>query len=139
MRRQYSGCNIARTVSLRCLIVDDNASFREEMGALLHEQGIDVLGGAASAAEALQQVAELRPNLVLIDIALGDQSGFALAQALHLRTNHPVPQMILISTHEESDYADLIETSPAIGFLPKTELSAAEIRRVLVANAAPEE
>jgi DNA-binding NarL/FixJ family response regulator len=139
MRRQCSGCNITRTVSLRCLIVDDNASFREEMRGLLQEQGIDVLGDVGSAEEALQQVAELRPNLVLIDIALGDQSGFALAQALHVRANHPVPQMILISTHEESDYADLIETSPAIGFLSKTELSAAAILRILVANAVPDE
>ena len=38
---------------LRCLIVDDNASFREEMRGLLAEQGLDVVGGAGSAAEAL--------------------------------------------------------------------------------------
>ena len=125
-------------MSLRCLIVDDNSSFRDEMRALLQEQGIDVLGGAASAAEAFQQIAELRPNVVLIDIALGDESGLALAQALHVGMNHPLPHMILISTHEETDYADLIEASPAIGFLSKAELSATEILRILAAEA-PEE
>ena len=46
-------------VSLRCLIVDDNAGFREEVRGLLEEQGIEVVGGAGTGAEAVQQVAEL--------------------------------------------------------------------------------
>jgi DNA-binding NarL/FixJ family response regulator len=56
---------------LRCLIVDDNASFREEMRGLLVEQGLDVVGGAGSAADAHRQIAELRPDVALIDIDLG--------------------------------------------------------------------
>ena len=67
---------------LRCLIVDDNASFRQEMGGLLKEQGLEVVGGAASAAEALQQIAELRPDVALIDIDLGRDSGLTLATRL---------------------------------------------------------
>ena len=67
---------------IRCLIVDDNASFRHEMGGLLEEQGLEVVGGAASAAEALQQIAELRPDVALIDIDLGRDSGLALANLL---------------------------------------------------------
>ena len=65
---------------LRCLIVDDNASFREEMRGLLAEQGLDVVGGAGSAAEAHRQIAELRPDVALIDIDLGGESGFELAR-----------------------------------------------------------
>jgi DNA-binding NarL/FixJ family response regulator len=118
-------------VCLRCLIVDDNSSFRHEMRGLLEEQGVDVVGGAASGAEALHQIAELRPDVALIDIDLGGESGLALAHALHAGAGRPLPQVILISTHDESDYADLIEASPAVGFLPKTELSAAAIRRIL--------
>ena len=118
-------------MSLRCLIVDDNASFRQEVRALLEEQGVDVVGCAASGAEALQQIAELRPDVAFIDIDLGGESGLALAQAVHVGALRPVPQVILISAHDESDYADLIEASPAVGFLPKTELSAAEVSRVL--------
>jgi hypothetical protein len=45
----------------------------------------------------------------------------------------PVPRVILISTHDESEYADLIEASPAAGFLAKTEVSAATIRGLLAA------
>lgn len=122
-------------MSLRCSIVDDNSAFRDEMRALFEEQGVDVVGGAASSAEALRQIADLRPDAVLIDIDLGGESGLALAQAVDVGAGRPVPKMILISTHEEGDYADLIEASPALGFLSKTELSAGEIRRLLASAA----
>ena len=117
---------------LRCLIVDDNASFREEMRGLLAEQGLDVVGGAGSAADAHRQIAELRPDVALIDIDLGGESGFELAR--RLRDGEPrdgAPHVILTSTHDEAEYADLIQASPAIGFLAKSDLSAASIRRML--------
>jgi DNA-binding NarL/FixJ family response regulator len=119
-------------MSIRCLIVDDNSSFREEMHALLEEQGIHVVGGAASAAEALAQIAELRPEVVLIDIDLGGESGLALARQLRESARHAAgPKVILISTHDEREYADLIEASSAVGFVAKTDLSAATIQRIL--------
>jgi DNA-binding NarL/FixJ family response regulator len=122
-------------MALRCLIVDDNASFREEMGGLLAEQGVDVVGGAGSAAEAIAQIVGLRPDVALIDIDLGDESGLELARQLREQPDQgAVPEMILISTHDEADYADLIEASPAIGFLAKTDLSAPRIRRMLGAT-----
>src|SRR4051812_37952609 len=62
--------NRPRPIPLRYLIVDDNTSFREEMRGLLVEQGLDVVGGAGSAAEAVRQIAELRPDAALIDIDL---------------------------------------------------------------------
>jgi DNA-binding NarL/FixJ family response regulator len=113
------------------LIVDDSRSFREAMRALLEAQGIEVVGGAGSAAEARQQIAELRPDVALIDIDLGGESGLALARAVHDGATDAVPKVILISTHDESEFADLIEATPAVGFLSKTEISAATIRRTL--------
>jgi DNA-binding NarL/FixJ family response regulator len=119
---------------LRCLIVDDNASFREEMRGLLMEQGLDVVGGAGSAAEAFAQIAELRPDVVLIDIDLGGESGLELARQLREQPGRAdAPHLILISTHDETEYADLIEASSAIGFLAKIDLSAATIRRLVAA------
>jgi DNA-binding NarL/FixJ family response regulator len=119
---------------LRCLLVDDNASFREEMHGLLAEQGLDVVGGAGSGAEALRLIAELEPDVALIDIDLGEESGLELARRLRERPGQAaVPQVILISTHDEAEYADLIEVSPAIGFLAKIDLSAATIRQMLAA------
>jgi DNA-binding NarL/FixJ family response regulator len=117
---------------MRCLIVDDNSSFRTEMRALLEEQGIDVVGDVASGTEALAQIAELRPDVAIIDIDLGGESGLALTRQLRRDAgDDPVPKVILISTHDESEYADLIEASLAAGFLAKTDLSAAAIRGIL--------
>jgi DNA-binding NarL/FixJ family response regulator len=113
------------------LIVDDSPSFREAMRGLLEAQGIEVVGGAGSADEARQQIAELRPDVALIDIDLGGESGLALAGSVHHGASDAVPKVILISTHDESEFADLIEATPAVGFLSKTELSAATIRRTL--------
>jgi DNA-binding NarL/FixJ family response regulator len=116
---------------IRCLIVDDNSSFRHEMGGLLKEQGLEVVGGAASAAEALHQIVELRPDVALIDIDLGRDSGLTLATRLRESPGPAVPSVILISTHDEGAFAELIERSSALGFLSKTELSGPAIRRML--------
>jgi DNA-binding NarL/FixJ family response regulator len=117
---------------LRCLIIDDNASFREEMCALLEEQGISIVGGAASENEARQQIDELQPDVTLVDIDLGGDSGFELVRRLCDRSSPAEMQnVILISTHDPGEYADLIEASPALGFLPKTDLSARTIVRML--------
>src|SRR3954466_3343893 len=116
---------------IRCLIVDDNSSFRQEMGGWLKEQGLEGVGGAATAAEELQQSAELRRDVALIDIDLGRDSGLPLASRLRETPGPAAPNVILISTHDEGAFAELIQRSPALGFLPKTELSGAAIRRML--------
>jgi DNA-binding NarL/FixJ family response regulator len=117
---------------LRCVIVDDHDGFRDEMRGLLEEQGISVVGDAASGSEALKQIAQSRPDVVLIDIDLHGESGLALTRTLGQRESRPsVPYLILISTHDEGEYADLIEASPAVGFLAKTDLSATAIETML--------
>ena len=118
-------------MALRCLIVDDNAGFREEVGGLLREQGIDVVASAASGAEALGQVARLAPDVVLVDIDLGAESGLDLARELGATGNgRPTARVILISTHDEREYADLIAASPVAGFIAKADLTADAIHAV---------
>jgi DNA-binding NarL/FixJ family response regulator len=125
-------CDRSGLMRLRCLIVDDNTSFREEMRGLLTEQGLDVVGAAGSAADARRQIDELRPDVALIDIDLGGESGFELARQLREGPGQgAVPHLILISTHDEAEYADLIEGSSAIGFLAKIDLSAAAVRQLI--------
>ncbi|MFC6162569.1 response regulator transcription factor [Kribbella jiaozuonensis] len=114
---------------MRCLIVDDSRHFLDAARGLLVREGVTVVGTATSAAEAGELVEDLRPDVVLVDIDLGEESGFDLIA--HLRSASSPPPMILISTHAEQDYADLIAASPAIGFVPKTNLSAAAIQRLL--------
>ena len=67
---------------MRCLLVDDNGAFIETACLLLAREGVIVAGTASSIAEALRQVSALRPDVVLVDIALGDENGFDLARRL---------------------------------------------------------
>lgn len=118
-------------VALGVLIVDDSQFFLDAARVLLEREGLRVVGVAATSAEALQCAAELRPEIVLVDILLGGESGFDLARRLAERHRGSVPKVILISTHSEADFADLIAESPATGFLLKAELSADAIRRLV--------
>jgi len=116
---------------LRVLIVDDYPGFCEAARDLLEGQGVTVVGCATSSAEALRRVRELRPEVALVDIDLGADSGFELARQLADDVDGSAPRVILISTHDEREFASLIEASPAVGFLAKTELSAERIHRLL--------
>jgi CheY-like chemotaxis protein len=115
-------------VDLNCVIVDDNFEFLEVARSLLEREGVTVLGVAATASEALRRVGELRPQVVLVDIDLGGDSGFEVARRI---TSAASTSVILISTHAEDDFAELIAESPAAGFISKSELSAGAIQRML--------
>ena len=114
---------------MTCVIVDDNALFLEGAADLLRREGLDVVGVASNSAEAVRLVTELQPDLVLVDVDLGDEDGFELTQRLYDVSG--TSKVILVSTHAEEDLAHLIEGSPALGFIAKTRLSAQAIRDTL--------
>jgi len=128
-RRPVTGVCDPTEVPLRCLIVDDNAYFLEAAADLLKREGLIVLGVASDTADALRLARELRPDVVLVDIMLGRESGIDLARRL-AAANSGGLAIILISTHAEADFADLIQEAPVAGFVPKSELSASAIRRL---------
>ena len=119
---------------IRSLIVDDNESFLEAARVLLEREGMIVAGVASTGAEALRQMEALRPDVVLVDVFLGEESGIELAR--RLVDEGLDATVILISTHREADLGELVTTSPAAGFLPKAELSASAIRRMVDGRAA---
>jgi CheY-like chemotaxis protein len=116
---------------LLCLLVDDNDAYLEAASLLLRQEGVTVVGVASTTAEALQQAHALRPDVVLVDIGLGDESGFDLARLLARDGQGCGAEVIMISARAGSDYAELIAESPAAGFLAKSELSARGIGRIL--------
>jgi CheY-like chemotaxis protein len=117
--------------ALRCLIVDDNSGFLQAARALLEREGLQIVGVASTGAEALRCAAELHPDVTLVDVDLGGESGFELARRLVDEHSLDPGHLILISAHAEDDLADLIEASPAIGFLGKPAVSAEAIERLL--------
>ena len=110
-------------MQIRCLIVDDNQPFLDAARLLLEREGLAVVGTATTSAQALRLEEELRPEVVLVDIRLGDESGFDLARRLS-------GTVILISTHAQGEYAEEIAASPAAGFIPKAQLSASAVLRL---------
>jgi CheY-like chemotaxis protein len=118
-------------VTLRSLIVDDNAYFLQAARDLLERQGMVVVGVATTGDEALQRAEELRPDVTLVDIDLGDDNGFDVAQRLAAASGLEDSRVVLISTYAEKDFADLIAVSPAVGFLTKTDLSRTAICELL--------
>ncbi len=118
-------------MALRCLIVDDSPRFGEEARSLLEHGGVSVVAVAASGDDAVRLAEELCPDLALVDISLGEESGFDVAQRLGDASIGVRPAIIFISTYDEQEFSTRIAASHAIGFIAKTELSAERIRVLL--------
>ena len=119
-------------VDVRCVIVDDNLGFLVTASKFLDRHGVSVVGVASSSAEALECVQQQHPDVTIVDLKLGEESGFRLAEEI---LSGPVPtQVILTSTHSESEYGELIAASPALAFVRKEHLSPETIRRLLGAD-----
>jgi DNA-binding NarL/FixJ family response regulator len=118
--------------ALRYVIVDDNRGLLESASSLLESQGMSVVGVATTMREAVPMVEKLRPDVILVDIVLGTESGFELVRRVAAPSAAGCRRTILMSTRNEEDFGDLIAASPAIGFLRKDDMSVAAIRRLLV-------
>jgi DNA-binding NarL/FixJ family response regulator len=116
-------------VATTVLIVDDHHGFRARARSLLESEGYAVIGEASTGASALSTAIALEPDLVLLDVMLPDTSGFEVAE--RLRGIAVPPLVILVSSHDESDFGRRLGDAPAIGFIPKVELSGARLRGIL--------
>lgn len=103
------------------LIVDDHEAFRSSARALLEAEGFDVVGEAADGQEAVEAVAALRPDIVLLDIQLPGLDGLAVAEQLAAAPDPP--QVVLISSRDAVAYGPRLRGTPARGFIPKSGLS----------------
>jgi DNA-binding NarL/FixJ family response regulator len=121
-------------VTLRLLLVDDNERFLAVARTSLERDGIEVIGTASTVAQAIDRAGTLRPDAVLVDVALGSESGFDLTRQLVDRYPDLRTGVVLISTRREEDLADLIASSPAVGFVWKAHLSARAVRALVPAD-----
>ena len=117
-------------MTVRALIVDDSERFLDAARSSLSRE-LEVVGTAMSSAEALRETEAQRPNVVLVDVGLGEESGFDLATLLADAFPHLGLRIVMISTRSEEDYVELIESSPAVGFISKSVLSGAAVRALV--------
>lgn len=107
------------------VIVDDHAGFRRMARRMLEDAGFDVVGEADNGESALCSVADLGPELVLLDVQLPDLDGFVVAQ--RLAESDTSAAVILTSTRSASDYGGRLARTSALGFIAKAELSGAAV------------
>ncbi len=111
------------------LIVDDHPGFRRSARKMLETDGYEVVGEAEDGRSALSQLSALRPQLVLLDVVLPDADGFELAERLAVLD--PAAAIVLVSSHDRSDFGPLVTRCSVRGFLPKDELSGAALTELL--------
>jgi two-component system, NarL family, nitrate/nitrite response regulator NarL len=117
---------------VRCLLVDDSRPFLEAASMLLTRQGLEIAGTATTMEGALERARELQPDLTIIDIDLGDESGFEVAwQLAATGRGGSAPRTIFTSARSESEFSELVAVTPALGFIHKTRLSADAISDLL--------
>lgn len=117
----------------RILIVDDHPIFREGLTQSIgRERDLAVCGEAENAAQAMECVERLKPDLAIVDITLPGKSGLELIK--DLQAVHPALALLAVSMHEESLYASRILRAGARGYVMKQETPGRllqAIRRVL--------
>ena len=115
---------------ITCLIVDDSPPFFEAARQLLADDGVTVVGFAATSDQAVRETLALAPDVALVDVDLGTESGFDVAQRL-AGLPEGGPPVVLISAESGSELAELVDASGALGFVSKTDLSGDAIRKLL--------
>jgi DNA-binding NarL/FixJ family response regulator len=112
-------------MAMSCLIVDDSEEFLASATRLLESQGVEIVGRASTGAEAQELVRNLGPDVVLVDIELGEEDGIELVGTLKAESTST--SFVLISSHDRDEIAELIADSGAVGFLGKHALGASAI------------
>jgi DNA-binding NarL/FixJ family response regulator len=109
------------------LIVDDHRAFRASARKLLELDGFEVVGEAEDGASGAALARELEPEVVLLDVALPDTSGFEVADQLRESSS----TVVLVSSRDPADFGPKVAESGAAGFISKERLTTDAIRALL--------
>ncbi len=111
----------------RVLVVDDHVVLREGLVEIIDESaGLKVCGEAANSAEALQVAAETQPDVVVIDVSLGLESGLDLVGPIKERC--PDVRVLMLSGHDEPQFAEEAKRVGAMGYVVKGTSAASLVR-----------
>ena len=112
----------------RVFLVDDHPIVRQGLALLIdREADLSVCGEADGGSGVLQTIAELRPNIVVLDISLNGPDGIDILKTLRMR--EPALPVLILSMHDEVTYAERALRAGANGYIMKQEAT----ERVLVA------
>jgi len=111
------------------LIVDDHRAFRTAVTVMLEGEGFEVVGDAPDGPAAIDAVAALRPDVVLLDVQLPGMDGIEVAQLLAAALEPPM--VVLVSSHDASVYGQRLTSAPVRGFIPKSKLSGDVLARLV--------
>jgi DNA-binding NarL/FixJ family response regulator len=111
------------------LVVDDYEPFRLVVREMLERDGFRVVGEASDGAGAVDRVLRLRPDVVLLDVHLPGDDGFAVCE--RLRTLSPAPEVVLTSSHDVASFRRRLRTSAARGFISKADLTSSALVALL--------
>ena len=136
MRAAIRPANLKDMGALCCLIVDDNTGFLESACLLLERDGL-IVAVARTGEDAFLHIEEMHPDVVLVGVDLGHESGVDLVRSFQDRFGQSTPDLILISLETEQDLAELIADTPVLGFIPKTHLSAEAIHALRLGRSHP--
>jgi DNA-binding NarL/FixJ family response regulator len=110
---------------LRILIVDDQPSFRNAARRLLHARGHDVVAEAGDGQAALEALDRAEPDAVMLDVGLGDESGFDVSRALVAA--RPGLAVLLVSIDGADATPERVQAAGARAFVQKTQLPRADL------------
>jgi DNA-binding NarL/FixJ family response regulator len=114
---------------MRVVIADDATLIREGLARLLAENAVDVVAQVGDADALVAAVADLRPDVALVDIRMPPTyTSEGLEAAREIRSHHPTTAVLVLSQHLEAEYAfRLIEERPArVGYLMKERIGRVE-------------
>jgi DNA-binding NarL/FixJ family response regulator len=107
--------------SIRVYLVDDSQDFLEAVSRFLKaDPGVVIVGQARSGGDALGQVTHLKPDLVLMDLAMPSMNGLEVTR--RIKTEPDAPRVILLTLHDNAEYRAAATSVSADGFIPKSEL-----------------
>jgi two-component system response regulator NreC len=108
----------AIATKIRVLIADDHTILREGLRKLLSEEpDIDVVGEAADGHQAVKKAEELKPDVILLDLAMPGMNGIAAAK--RLRTAAPGSKILILTVHQEEEYVYETLRAGATGYVLK--------------------